>query len=205
MPRPLKQEQRAYVMSVFLDLERKFPKLNQTQLGKLAGTTQSRWSKIKQNGETSMEVLIQAAEAAGRAPEEIDRISGRRKRGPWAEVSPSDPPVGTLLIGLSRTPGLERWCVANPGAVRVSQVMRAIESFAAEPPLSHARDGGPVDGWASYFAAIEAGHIGAPSAAKGTGQEAEELERLEHPDLPSSNAARSRAAKPPKKKPRKKK
>lgn len=198
MPRGMKERGQAYAREVFTELVNS--KRTQTEIGEEVGVDQSQVSKIAQHGKTSVDVAIRAAHLAGRPQEEIDRELGlvsRRVRRNGAD--PSDPKIGTLLIGLLQTPGLHQWCTNNPGAVRVSQVLRAIETYPNAPAYTVDPKFGPVDGWAAYFEALEAGEIGEPTATKGTAGAAEALERLEHPGLPPTHAVK---ALPPGPKPR---
>ncbi len=186
----MKERGQAYARSVFTELVNS--KRRQADIGKDVGVDQSQVSKIAQHGKTTTEVAIRAAHLAGRPQEEIDRELGLVSRGRLRDgADPADPKIGTLLIGLLKTPGLQNWCTDHPGAVTVSQVVRAIRAFETTPPLSLDRNGGPVDGWASFFAAMDAGQIEEPTSTPGTPLEAEELERVEHPDLPPTHAVKS--------------
>jgi predicted XRE-type DNA-binding protein len=210
MPKGIKAADRSYASDLFtevinsprvkdevarrLGIERN--RVNQKAIGKVLGIDQSRVSKIAQDGRTSLEAVVKAAELVGRPQEEIDRLLGRRARGRPAAVDVGDPPIGTFLLQFKATPGLEAWCNLNPTAVRVSQVLRGIDAYAKNPPLSLDAHGGPIGGWGAYFEALEAGELGQPSASKGTPEAVLDLERRAHPQLFPTDGGRPKGKKP---------
>lgn len=202
MPRGLTPDQQAYAREVFAELLEKFAGENQTEIGKRLGVDQSRVSQIRTTGKTSMQVLVGAAQLAGRPMAEIVQkvgllgrmveLSGDLKRTA-EDFRKQSPLIGTFLMKLDRLPGLREWIEENPSTLTVAEVLRGMQVYDEVRPRSR-DDGRPFDGWGAFFDDALSGRL--TEEAKSGDQVA--AEALETSQLPAATRARLRNA--PKKK-----
>ncbi len=193
MPSGISKEQQAYVRSVFTELL-DVRGMTQTQLSeKLGGLDQSRISKIRRDGKTSLQILMLAAKLARRPNAEIANIVGFDLALLTDRPPPSDDPkFGTFMMRLGDVPGLRSWLTDNPGAATLAEVWSGIQVYEATPTLSRANDGQPLKGWSSFFGDLRAGVIGLPTSKGGDAVAVLALETAERPDLPHTHEPKPR-------------
>lgn len=76
MSKGLTEEQKAYAREIFRELVSSRKYGNQTELAEKLGLDQTGISRAKNHGTTSIEILLAAAQMAGRSPAEIERRTG---------------------------------------------------------------------------------------------------------------------------------
>lgn len=138
--------------------------LGSNELGRLAGMGGGEVSQIE-NGVRPRPGVFAIARLAdalrvhlewlvfGRGPRDLDApLQEVKDRAP-------DPPVGTFLLRLGRTPGLQRWIEDHPESVTVSELLRGMAAYEATPPRTRS-DGQPAAGWGAFFHDVLAGNLG---------------------------------------------